>query len=86
MEHNDFEFDGIRIKTEKNPNGLPTFYADQPKYLAKLRTMAKESTFDLFRSVLAAFIWLSYSRPNICCAVNHAVQVNSDTYSKKAID
>lgn len=80
IERDNVEFFGLN-RSEESFDGKRNFRANHPAYLSKLRVMPTEATFALFSSVIAAFVWLSHSLPDICCAVSRAAQVTEKTFA-----
>ena len=47
----------------------------QFEYVSKMNLVPEDASFALFRSCRAALAWVTHSRPDLCFAVNQAVQV-----------
>lgn len=86
IEYDNIELFDIQIETEKSIDGLRTFNAHQKEYFAELRTIRKDSAFELLCSVRTSFIWLSHRRTYICCAFSRGAKVPAETFGMKAID
>jgi hypothetical protein len=74
------KFTGLEIS--RNPAGHSI---GQPGYIARLRKLAFNATYDEFRSARARLAWVVHSRPDIACPVSLLAQVTPESFSKLSI-
>ena len=67
---NEFTFTGLRIS---GPLELRNF--SQTAYIKRLSCLAKNSSFDMFRSTRAKLAWTTHTRPDVACAVAKLAQI-----------
>ena len=77
-------FLGVSIRTIQNSE-YRWFEMQQPEYIANLKIVPQDTTFSRFRTIRAIFAWLSHSRPDLCCAINRAAQVTTETFCSRDI-
>lgn len=84
----------MRLKTSHNFDFFGTvisetapseFEVSQKRHVNLLPMAPKDCNFEEFRKFLAILAWLANSHPELCCLINRAAQVTSDTFSKSKI-
>jgi hypothetical protein len=61
---------------------MPTILQD--RYFERLSLLPKSCDFQMFRSILAKILWVSNSRPDICCVVAFSSQVSPSTFTSES--
>jgi Reverse transcriptase (RNA-dependent DNA polymerase) len=62
-----------------------SYILSQTSYAQRMTALPRDCNFDSFRSRRAQLAWLTYTRPEIVCAVNTAAQVTCETFCVETV-
>jgi len=77
---NDFTFTGIHLSGTKEYRKL-----SQERYILRLSRLAREATYEQFRSCRHKLAWTVHTRPDIAFAVSKLAQVTAENFDHSAI-